>query len=292
LTKELGTSTWRIRALEILELINPKRGESSTGLIKHARVIKVRRLSKRYLLAELELLEPLDAMPKPTQFVMIWIPGVDYIPMSIADYDTSRITVFFAVRGEGTEALSNSAGRVVGVVGPLGKALTINSKASYVLVAGGTGLAPIIRIAKELSNLGISPAVVWGTRRSEDVGEVPRYFREVTGIELSVCTEDCGIGYCGRATDYISHILPSLRDIEVIAAGPNDMLVTIANLGFKAGIDPVLILESRVNCGLGICGSCVLGNSGSRLCREGPAFRASEVINYLVNHVPSKGKDA
>lgn len=264
--------------------------EERFGTLKHAKVVKVRRLSRKYLLAELELIEPFDIPPGPAQFVMIWLPGIDYMPMSITEYDGSRITIFFSIRGEGTRALANSTGKVVGVVGPLGKALAINAKSSHLLVAGGTGLAPIIRLAKELNDLGLLTAVIWGTRGAEDVGEVPVYFREVTGFELSVCTEDCSVGYCGRATDLVSEVLPKFEGGEVIVAGPNDMLATVADLGIKAGTDPVLILESMVECGLGICGSCILGKTGLRLCRDGPAFRASEVMGYLTKYLLSRSE--
>jgi len=262
--------------------------EAHFGTLKHARVAKIKRLSRKYLLAELELIEPLETSPGPAQFVMIWIPGIDYIPMSIADYNGSKITLFFSIRGEGTEALASSTGKVVGIIGPLGKVLAINTKSSHLLVAGGTGLAPIIRLAKELNELGLLTAVIWGTRGSKDVGEVPMYFKEVTGFELSVCTEDCSAGYCGKATDLISEILPKFKGNELVIAGPNDMLATAADLGIKAGTDPILILESTVECGLGVCGSCILGKTGLRLCRDGPAFRASEVMDYLVEHFVAK----
>ncbi len=261
--------------------------EGRLGTLKHAKVAKVRRLSRKYLLAELELIEPLETPPGPAQFVMVWLPGIDYVPMSVAGYDGSKITLFFSIRGEGTEALANSTGKVVGVVGPLGKALAINAKSSYLLVAGGTGLAPIIRLAKELSDLELLTAVIWGTRGSEDVGEVPIYFREATGFELSICTEDCSVGYCGKATDLVSEVLPKFAGNEIIVAGPNDMLATVADLGIKVGTNPILILESMVECGLGICGSCILGKTGLRLCRDGPAFRASEVMDYLVKYLRS-----
>ncbi len=257
--------------------------EDKYGVLRHARVTRVRRLSRRYLLAELELFEPLESPPGPAQFVMIWLPGIDYIPMSVADYDDGRIHIFFSARGEGTRALANSKGKVVGVVGPLGRPLAINAKSSYVLVAGGTGLAPIIKLARGLNDMGLLTAVIWGTRSSEDVGEVPFYFKEVTGSELTICTEDCSVGFCGRAVDLAEEVIPELGDIEVVAAGPNDMLTAVADLGMRVGTDPVLILETMIECGLGVCGRCILGSTGLRLCRDGPAFRASEVLDYLVS---------
>jgi len=264
--------------------------EDKYGVLRHARVSRVRRLSRRYLLAELELLEQFEDPPGPAQFVMIWLPGIDYIPMSIANSDEGRIHIFFSVRGEGTRALANSKGKMVGVVGPLGKPLAVSARSKYVLIAGGTGLAPIIKLARGLSDMGLLAAVIWGTRAREDVGEVPFYFKEVTGCNLTICTEDCSVGFCGRAADLAEEVLPDLENTQVVAAGPNDMLITVADLSMRVGIDPVLILESMVECGLGVCGRCVLGSTGLRLCRDGPAFRASEVMDYLVDVALRRGQ--
>ena len=51
---------------------------------------------------------PIKPMPKPGQFVMIWVPGVDEIPMSISACDETRnwaITVKNI--GDCTQALHN-----------------------------------------------------------------------------------------------------------------------------------------------------------------------------------------
>ena len=253
-----------------------------SGTLKHARVVRVRKLSRRYLVADLKLIEDFDVPPGPAQFIMIWIPGVDYIPMSVANYEDSTISIFFSIRGEGTRVLAESEGKILGVAGPFGKALPVSSRYEYVLVAGGTGLAPIIRLAKELNELGLLKGVIWGTRTAEDAGDVPSYFKEVTGYSFSLCTEDCSMGFCGRATDLASLVIPRFKECEVIVAGPNDMLAAVANLELVLGRDPILIMESMVECGLGLCGSCVLGRTGLTLCKDGPAFRASQVLDYLV----------
>ena len=254
-------------------------------LIRHAKVIDIIQLSRRYLIAKLKLLEDFESEPEPGQFVMIWLPGIDYIPMSIADYRDSELLIFFKVRGEGTRALANSKNKILGVTGPLGKPIDLCNESKYLLVGGGTGLAPLIRLAKKLYSLNLLENVIWGTRSSDDVGVVPEFFKEVTGSELTVCTEDCSMGYCGKATDLVTELMPKLRDssVEVIAAGPNDMLASIASMGSKYGIDPIVIMESTVKCGLGLCGECILGETGLSLCRDGPAFRASKVVNYLLN---------
>ncbi|MCE4607451.1 MAG: hypothetical protein F7B61_00625 [Caldisphaeraceae archaeon] len=38
---------------------------------------------------------------------------------------------------------------------------------------------------------------------------------------------------------------------------------------------------SKVSCGLGFCGSCILGKTGKRLCVDGPGFRLSEIKEWV-----------
>lgn len=40
-------------------------------------------------------------------------------------------------------------------------------------------------------------------------------------------------------------------------------------------LDPLLIVDVRAKCGLGLCGSCLIGNTGLLACVEGPGIRAS-----------------
>ncbi|MCD6324533.1 MAG: dihydroorotate dehydrogenase, partial [Desulfurococcales archaeon] len=122
--------------------------------MRHAVISSVEKLSRRYLLARLKLLENLPSEPLPTQFVMLWVPRIDYLPMSVAWYTSEELHIFFSIRGEGTEALSKHEG-VVGVVGPLGRGLRPEECGSRCLIAaGGTGLASVIRLAEGLRRAG------------------------------------------------------------------------------------------------------------------------------------------
>ncbi len=249
-------------------------------VMRHAAVAAVRKLSSKYLVAELKLLDGVPREPIPTQFVMVWIPGIDYLPMSIAWFRSNALHILFSVRGEGTGALSNHSG-VVGLVGPLGKGLDPEvCGGKCLVVAGGTGLASVIRLVEKAKELGSYVDVVWGTKEARDVSDVPEYFRSLTGINLKVCTEDCGIGFCGRALDCVMELDLGRYD-AVVASGPKGMLLGVAHHGLKSGVDPYVIVESRVDCGIGVCGSCLVGEEGLRLCVDGPAFRASQVLSFL-----------
>ena len=70
--------------------------------------------------------------PKPGQFVMLWVPGVDEVPMSVSGYDNNEnwsITVKNV--GECTNAIHNLVlGDYIGIRGPLGNNFQIPTNKS------------------------------------------------------------------------------------------------------------------------------------------------------------------
>ena len=66
------------------------------------------------------------ARAKPGQFFMLWIPGVDEIPLSILDVgEDGTVSVTVKKVGEATEALHRmGGGDFVGVRGPFGNSFT------------------------------------------------------------------------------------------------------------------------------------------------------------------------
>jgi len=74
----------------------------------------------------------------PGSFLMLWIPGVDEIPLAIASSHRDSVEILVGPpRGEATKALHNiSIGDLLGVRGPLGRPLPdIGSK---VLLVGSS----------------------------------------------------------------------------------------------------------------------------------------------------------
>jgi len=83
---------------------------------------------------------------------MLWVPGVDEIPLSVLDAEENGL-VSVAVKevGEATSVLHDKkVGEVVGVRGPFGNGFTLKGD-RVLMVSGGTGTAPILFLAKELT---------------------------------------------------------------------------------------------------------------------------------------------
>src|SRR3989304_5104099 len=93
----------------------------------------------------------LCAKAKPGQFLMLWIPRVDEIPLSILNAGDGEVSVAGQAGGEGTQALHGlKGGDTIGVRGPFGNSFTENY-GRILMVGGGTGTAPLLFLAKKLA---------------------------------------------------------------------------------------------------------------------------------------------
>ncbi|MFW9818511.1 MAG: dihydroorotate dehydrogenase electron transfer subunit [Candidatus Thorarchaeota archaeon] len=217
--------------------------------------------------------------PKPGQFVMIWVPGVDEIPMSISECDNEgnwAITVKNI--GECTDALYNlNIGDYIGVRGPLGnhfKLPTNNSKTVF-LIGGGIGMAPLKFMSIELKNKNIKHTVIEGVKVRDEL-----IFKEVfneLASETFYCTDDGSYGIEGVSSDIFRGILKDfskkdLSNITVYSCGPEIMLYKLFQLCEENDIEFYASLERIMRCGCGLCGLCALDPLGLLVCKDGPVF--------------------
>ena len=103
----------------------------------------------------------------PGQFAMVWIPGVNELPMSVMvgiKQDEAGFTV--RKRGESSTALYNlKVGDKIGVRGPYGNSFDIKD-GKILLIGGGTGLVPLIRLIKSKKS---QITLLMGSRTKEEV---------------------------------------------------------------------------------------------------------------------------
>jgi len=248
-------------------------------LFKSAKKTGIITLSEKYYYVEFSLLEDLGVKPRPLQFVNIWIPGVDEVPMSISQYTGEKLYVLFKVVGEGTRSLRDRSG-FFGIKGPLGNGISLSSYSRVLFVAGGTGIAPLPLLAKHAEEIGVKLDAVWGVKKSSDLFDV----KSLTPSTISVyyASEDCIVGYCGKASDLAERVLRehAWRYDVVVCVGPKNMLIDMCRK--VGGLTEVFIsLEAIVKCGLGACGSCILKPLPRLLCTDGPVFKCGEVYKHL-----------
>ena len=209
---------------------------------------------------------------------MLWIPGVDEIPLSILDVKENG-TVSVAVKkvGEATQALHNKrAGDIIGVRGPFGNNFT-TKEGKILMVGGGTGTVPLLFLAKKLASKATKLVFVIGAKTREELlfmDELKRILaREKT--RLIAATEDGSYGIKGLATTPLETLLEKEKFDMIYTCGPEQMMRKVFDLAEKYGIVLEVGLERLMRCAIGLCGSCVIGRY--RVCKDGPVFTAEQL---------------
>ena len=204
----------------------------------------------------------------PGQFAQIQIPGF-YLrrPISICDWDDAGMTLIYKVIGQGTDALSRMLpGDTLDALNGLGNGYDLTKcGARPLVIGGGVGIPPLFGLTKALLAKGLSPTVILGFNKKEDIFLLEDF--RALGLTPTVTTVDGSFGIRGFVTD----ALPETYD-SFFACGPLPMLKAV----FRACDTPgQLSLEERMACGFGACMGCTIQtNSGpKRVCKDGPVFR-------------------
>ncbi len=241
---------------------------------------------------------------KPGQFVMVWMPGVDEVPMSVAydDGATTKIT-FFAVGDMTNEFAKLQVGDLAGLRGPFGTFYEWEPGQHIVLVAGGYGAAPMYFVAKETVGHGCTLEVIVGARGKEHLLYV-KELEALPHVSLHIATNDGSVGYKGFNTDILEKLLASCPHDstsakkkechpvdQVFGCGPEMMLKKISEITAAYDVPAQLSMERYMKCGYGICGNCVIDPLGIRMCTEGPVVK-NEVLLKLEKEFGKYHRDA
>lgn len=242
---------------------------------------------------------------KPGQFIMVWLPGVDEVPMSVANDDGKQLQItFFAVGDMTTKLASLKKGDLVGLRGPFGAHYEWKPKQHLALVAGGYGAAPMFFAASEAAKDKCTLTAVIGARAKEHLLYLDA-FAHLPRTTLSVATDDGSQGHKGFNVDLLRALLEkktlrlrsgsTARAVDqVFACGPERMLVKVSDLCFEHHVPCQLSLERYMNCGFGLCGNCTVDPLGIRLCTDGPVVRGelartmTEFGKYHRDHLGKK----
>lgn len=220
-------------------------------------------------------------MPKPGQFVMVWVPGIDEVPMSLSGFDhkgTWSLTVKDV--GECTNALHKlMINDYIGVRGPLGNHFPIPEKDRHIfLVGGGIGLAPLKSLALDLFQKKIGFTLIEGAKIHHDIiymDEFRMYQRDDT--QFLYCTDDGSYGDKGFSTELFEQCIEdfSRHDLQktvVYTCGPEVMMKKLFSICEKLEIELYASLERIMRCGCGLCGLCAVDPVGLLVCKDGPIF--------------------
>ncbi len=210
---------------------------------------------------------------EPGQFVMVWNPGIDEIPISIANTSPEGdLELAIADVGDCSHSLHQKhVGDLVGLRGPYGRGFRLQGE-RICMVAGGYGAAPLRFAAKRARELGKLVVVLEGVRTRAELLYIHDFDR--TGCsKVKIATEDGSEGYKGTVTALLELLFASGEKYElVLTCGPEPMMKRVCEITSREKIPAQVSVERIVKCGCGACGSCDLG--GYRVCKDGPVFDA------------------
>ena len=212
---------------------------------------------------------------KPGQFLMLWIPGIDEIPLSIMDTSNGVISVSVKALGDATRHLhSMKAGQTVGVRGPFGTSFT-ESRGRVLLISGGTGTAPLLFLAKQLAAKTERLSFVEGAKTKDEL----LFIKELKGVcsekNIITTTDDGTYGLQCMVTEPLAKLLEREKFDMIYTCGPEVMVKKIFELTEQRKLPLEASLERLMRCGIGLCGSCVIGKY--RVCRDGPVFNSAQL---------------
>ncbi|HKM60779.1 MAG TPA: dihydroorotate dehydrogenase electron transfer subunit [Candidatus Bathyarchaeia archaeon] len=221
------------------------------------------------------IFDKLCSKAKPGQFLMLWLPGIDEIPLSVMDIGKDLVSVSVKVVGDATRHLHElEAGATVGVRGPFGNSFT-ESRGRVLLVGGGTGTAPLLFLAKQLATKTEKLSFVEGAKTKDEL----LFVRELGSVcnekSLITTTEDGTYGLQCMVTEPLAKLLDREKFDMIYTCGPEVMVKKIFDLTEQRKLPLEASLERLMRCGIGLCGSCVIGKY--RVCRDGPVFTAAQL---------------
>ena len=212
---------------------------------------------------------PLKTVITPGQFFMVWIPGVDEIPMSVSIIDSNKKGITFKVVGEATNTLfSLEKNDLIGIRGPYGNGFSYKGK-SHLFVGGGTGIAMIAPAVEACMQKNNKVDVVIGAKTRQDLFFTKRL--QKTNATIHIATDDGSAGYKGFASEIVSNLLQENNVDMVYTCGPEPMMKAILDICNRHNTPLQASIERYMKCAVGICGQCCIGE-GLRVCVEGPIF--------------------
>jgi dihydroorotate dehydrogenase electron transfer subunit len=220
---------------------------------------------------------------KPGQFVMVWIPRAEELPMSLMsgpNKEYSAITV--RKQGFGSTQLYNKhKGDMVGIRGPYGNYFKIKKKFRKVLLVGdGIGLIPLLKLRIILNECSINTTLIIGAKSKDEIlfEKQASNFLLKTMHKIVVTTEDGTYGIHGQVTDAMTLILESEKFDNVYSCGPELMMKKVFDIASSYSLPVQARLERYMKCGIGICASCCIGEK--LVCKDGTIFNEKE-LRYM-----------
>jgi NAD(P)H-flavin reductase/ferredoxin len=198
----------------------------------------------------LRLVNPPQMRFTAGQFVNVEVPGTDNVrAFSMANAPSANSEIELIVRlfpgGQFSEYLKHaSKGQLVRVSGPVGSLKMRLSYRKILMVAGGSGMAPLLSMLAALTQKKDRRpvTVIFGARTCEEL----YYIDRLKGLcdlsaqaEFVPVVEEAGHawnGETGRVTDAIARRMGNLRGYDAYVCGPPPMVEAVRELVVRLGV--------------------------------------------------------
>ncbi|MCI4439568.1 dihydroorotate dehydrogenase electron transfer subunit [archaeon] len=215
---------------------------------------------------------------KPGQYIMAWLPNYGEIPLSPSICDDRKLQLLVEDVGATSNKFVNlEVGSYAYFRGPFGNFFDLSRGNKYLLVAGGTGAAPILMAARNLSKLNAEVITIYGGKSRKHLvflEDFNKYSKKVFAY-----TEDGSFGYSGVVTKDLQNVISSFLPEVILTTGPEMMMRKVVETSVRNKIYCEASIVRIIKCASGVCGSCVLEPQGLLACKDGPVFSGEVLIN-------------
>ncbi len=212
--------------------------------------------------------------PEPPQFGMVWVPGMEAVPMTLIPVDMNEVAILVRPVGSTTKALSTMRpGKRLRLIGPSGRGLRLGPGTA--VVTGGSATA--VGLAYAYS--GHRGPYLVASRRAGEALALRELFPD--SAEVITACEDGGCDFVGTAVEALREGVIGAR--SYLIAGPKPMLRGSYEVLWERGAleASYAVVEVEVRCGTGACGLCRVPGTPYLLCVDGPALPMKDLGTYL-----------
>ncbi len=210
----------------------------------------------------------------PGQFVVLWLLDVDFLPMSISNIDGNLVEITVQKIGEGTEKLLHmKEGDTIGIRGPYGNSWFYEDASNILIVGGGMGIAALTSVIESLKKNNKNLFAAIGAKDKSSLIFGDRITLQIPNTQYT--TDDGSIGKKCFVTDIIEDIIDKNNIDLILTCGPEVMMKRVLEIVKSKNIEIQASLERKMKCGVGLCGSCCIGNENKvTVCKDGPIFNS------------------
>jgi ferredoxin--NADP+ reductase len=200
------------------------------------------------------------------------------IPLSIADWDESTVTVIVQDIGVSTRKLCalKKGDKILNLAGPLGSPSAIEKFGTVAIVSGCFGSGPGYALARALKGAGNRVIYIVEARNWNWTFWLDKI--ESVSDRLIVATND-GTTHDRNANKPLEEVLNSEHIDRIYAIGCTFMMMEICRVTKPSGIKTRVSLMPLMVDGTGMCGACrcSVGGEIKYGCVHGPEFDGQQV---------------